>query len=625
MRSKRASLLSALILPNVLSLAYRAKDGRAVFTWETGDGADVWSAMLTRAAYDASQDTTLEGVAGFSLPWWAFVGARDQFLQVFRANGLKLGVGLTISPEATDLLKSSQRAAATYWAASEASPLAVDELKASLADSGFGRNLSDHQASNVARLASLPAAATFSVPGAGKTTEALAFFTLRAEPSDRLLVMAPKNAFAAWDEQILECLPSTSCEFVRLRGGRDRIRAALALDPPLMLMTYQQLPRVQDVIAQHLTKHRTFLFLDESHRIKSGVNGASGRSVIELSHLPIGKLIMSGTPMPQSVSDLIPQLQFLYPEVRAENETVVDLVRPIHVRTNKKQLDLPEVTRNLVPLPMASVQRELYELMRLEVAREASALLDVQGRQTFRALGRSVSRLLQFVSNPSLLAAQIGFAHHDLLAAVLAEGEGPKLEYVLRRARQLSRQGHKVLIWSSFVRNVEYIASRLADLGAVYIHGGVETGDEDDAETREGKIKAFHDDENVRVMVANPAAASEGISLHRVCHHAIYLDRTFNAAHYLQSEDRIHRFGLPKDQETIIEIVECIDTVDETVRNRLGFKIGEMAKALEDSTLAPDPIPIDPVQVGAADVEEYVTGLQLDDVLAICADLGRPQ
>lgn len=579
--------------------------------------------MLTRVAYDASQETTLEGVGGFSLPWWAFVGARDQFLQVFRANGLKLGVGLSISPEATALLQSSQRAAATYWAASEAPPLPLDELKASLEASGFGRKLSDHQAQNVARLAALPAAATFSVPGAGKTTEALAFFTLRAQQGDRLLVIAPKNAFAAWDEQILECLPHASCSFVRLRGGRDRIRTALAEGPQLMLMTYQQLPRVQDLVTQHLAQYRTFVFLDESHRIKSGVNGASGRSIIELSHLPIGKLIMSGTPMPQSVGDLIAQFQFLYPEVRAEEETVVDLVRPIYVRTNKKQLDLPEVTRNLVPLPMAPVQRELYELMRLEVAREASAVLDAQGRQTFRALGRSVSLLLQFVSNPSLLAARIGFAHHDLLAAVLAEGEGPKLEYVLKRARQLSRQGHKVLIWSSFVRNVEYMASRLADLGAVYIHGGVEAGDEDDTDTREGKIKAFHDDENVRVLVANPAAASEGISLHRVCHHAIYLDRTFNAAHYLQSEDRIHRFGLPKGQKTIIEIVECIDTVDETVRHRLGFKIGEMAKALEDSSLAPDPIPIDPVQVGTADVEEYVTGLQLDDILAIAADLGR--
>ena len=609
----------------MLSLAYRAKDSRAIFTWAGEDGATAWSAMLTRVAYDASPDTTLEGVAGFSLPWWAFVGARDQFLQVFRANGLKLGSSLSITPEATALLQSSQRAVASYRAASEALPLPVDELKSSLEASGFRRRLSEHQAPNIARLAALPAAATFSVPGAGKTTEALAFFTLRAQPGDRLLVIAPKNAFAAWDEQIVECLSKAARSFVRLRGGRERIRAALAADPPLMIMTYQQLPRVQDLITQHLAQHRTFVFLDESHRIKSGVNGASGRSVIEMSHLPVGKLIMSGTPMPQSVTDLIPQFQFLYPEVRVEEETVVDLVRPIHVRTNKKQLDLPEVTRNLVPLPMAPVQRELYELMRLEVAREASAVLDAKGRQAFRALGRSVSRLLQFVSNPSLLAAQIGFAHHDLLASVLAEGEGPKLEYVLKRARQLSRQGHKVLIWSSFVRNVEYMASRLADLGAVYIHGGVDAGEEDDADTREGKIKAFHDDENVRVMVANPAAASEGISLHRVCHHAIYLDRTFNAAHYLQSEDRIHRFGLPKGQETVIEIVECVDTVDETVRNRLGFKIGEMAKALEDSSLAPDPIPIDPVQVETADVEDYVTGLQLEDIQAIAADLGQPK
>ena len=56
--------------------------------------------------------------------------------------------------------------------------------------------------------------------------------------------------------------------------------------------------------------------------------------------------------------------------------------------------------------------------------------------------------------------------------------------------------------------------------------------------------------------------------MHRVCHHAIYLDRTFNAAHFLQSQDRIHRFGLPSDQETIIEIVECRGTVDETVHQR---------------------------------------------------------
>ena len=201
----------------------------------------------------------------------------------------------------------------------------------------------------------------------------------------------------------------------------------------------------------------------------------------------------------------------------------------------------------------------------------------------------------------------------------LAEGRGPKLRYVLQRARSLAREGKKVLIWSTFVENVEHIAHSLQDLGAVYIHGGVDAGDENDDETREGKIRLFHDDPNVMVMVANPAAAGEGISLHMICHHAIYLDRSFNAAQYLQSEDRIHRLGLPFDQDTIIEIVECVGTVDETVRQRLEFKVGQMAAALNDSGLTISPVPIVPDE----EDEGYgAGGLDEGDVRALLAALG---
>jgi SNF2 family DNA or RNA helicase len=123
------------------------------------------------------------------------------------------------------------------------------------------------------------------------------------------------------------------------------------------------------------------------------------------------------------------------------------------------------------------------------------------------------------------------------------------------------------------------------------------------------------------VMVANPAAASEGISLHRVCHHAIYLDRTFNAAHYLQSEDRIHRFGLAPDQDSTIEIVECEETVDETVLERLNYKIGRMAEALEDSSLLVEPIDLDEDDIDGYD--EYSAGLSSDDIEALLRDFDR--
>ncbi|MDO8074829.1 DEAD/DEAH box helicase [Janthinobacterium sp. SUN176] len=605
----------------MLNIDYRESDRRAVLAWGVDDASAVWLDVLRRLLFDHTDDATQEDGYRISLPWWSFVALRNQLLEIFKGYDLTPGESLAISLSAAEMLRQSKRSADGYTLATTAHTIPEADLRARLSELGFARSLSPEQARNVSKIAALPAAATFSVPGAGKTTEALATFFYRARDDERLLVVAPKNAFAAWDEQIADCMPDLHAEFARLRSGKDKIAKILDNDPRFMLITYQQLARVPDLLAAHCARYKVHVYLDESHRIKSGIAKQTARAALALSCLPVGKLIMSGTPMPQSVDDLIPQFAFLYPEIAANTDNVVDLIRPVYVRTNKTELGLPPVTRVIAKLPMAPMQHELYKLMKFEVAREAASALSIRNKQAFRSLGRSVARLLQFVSNPSLLSTELAFAHPDLLAAALAEGDGPKLKYVLRKVRQLAREGQKVLIWSSFVRNVEYIAERLADLGAVYIHGGVDAGDEDDDETREGKIKLFHDDANVRVMVANPAAASEGVSLHRICHHAIYLDRTFNAAHYLQSEDRIHRFGLPADQATTIEIVECIDSVDETVRERLSFKIGKMAEALDDSSLKPDPIPIDPNDI--EDFEEFSTGLLPDDVQALLRDLSK--
>lgn len=607
----------------MLSVDYRDADRRAVLSWAAADESAPWFDVIKRLILDSTDDAKQEAALIISLPWWNFIALRNRFGEVCAGYKLLPGSSLGVSPEAADLLRQSRRASDGYQLAMQAHAVDEQQLSSKLQLLGFKRNLTAKQARNVSRIAALPASATFSVPGAGKTTEALATFFYRANDDERLLVIAPKNAFAAWDEQIEDCMPHLQTKFTRLRGGREKITKLLDDDPRWMLITYQQLARIPDLIAAHVAKNKTHVFLDESHRIKSGVGKQTARAVLGLAHLPVGKLIMSGTPMPQSTEDLIPQFAFLYPEIRADSDTVVELIKPVYVRTNKAELGLPPVERVMAQLSMAPMQSELYKLMKFEVSREAATALNMRSKQAFRNLGRSVARLLQFVSNPALLSSEISFAHPDLLAGVLAEGDGPKLKYVLKRARQLAREGHKVLIWSSFVRNVEYIAQRLADLGAVYIHGGVDAGEEDDDETREGKIKLFHDDPNVKIMVANPAAASEGVSLHRVCHHALYLDRTFNAAHYLQSEDRIHRFGLPPDQKTTIEIVECIDSVDETVRMRLSLKISAMAEALDDSALRPDPIAIDPTDI--EDYEEYSTGLSSGDIEALLKDLNRDQ
>jgi len=232
-------------------------------------------------------------------------------------------------------------------------------------------------------------------------------------------------------------------------------------------------------------------------------------------------------------------------------------------------------------------------------------------------------RLLAFVSNPPLLAREIDGIAGDYFEALLAESSaGPKVDYACDRARELASQGKKVLIWTSFVQNVETLAERLSDLGAVYIHGGVDSGGDEDSDTREGKIRLFHDSPDVQVIIANPAAASEGISLHKVCHHAIYVDRTYNAAHYLQSEDRIHRLGLGPDESPIIEVLECPGTIDESVRHRLALKVDRMAQALNDYSLSIDPIPYDPAVT--EEDEESVLGMSEGDLQDLIENLKGP-
>src|SRR3569623_849194 len=304
----------------MLTIDYRGKDRRALLTWSDSEGGMPWMDSIKRLAFDGSDDASQEGGYSLSLPWWSFVALRSQLLALLTGYGLKFGQDYSFTESAADLLRQSRRKQESYAKATQAHAIVEEDLLSRLNDIGFGRELTAQQTRNVGRMAALPAAATFSVPGAGKTTEALAFYFYKASDDERLLVIAPKNAFAAWDEQITDCVPYLKAQFVRLRGGKDSIAKMLYEDPRFMIISYQQLARVPDLIAAHCARHKVHVFLDESHRIKSGTEKQTARAVLSLAHLPVGKLIMSGTPMPQSIGDLMPQFAFLYPELPATQD-----------------------------------------------------------------------------------------------------------------------------------------------------------------------------------------------------------------------------------------------------------------------------------------------------------------
>lgn len=558
-------------------------------------------AAVRRACEDRSAELRNESGIAFRLPWWSFLACREAVGLVLR----EYGEGLEFDDEARrQVIAANQREAEFRVALPTTQGIAVD-LETRLESLGFRRRLTPEQLRNVSRLIRLPAAAGFSVPGAGKTTEALAFYFLRSRGDSQLFVVAPKNAFAAWEEQLADCVPTRAGEFVRLVGGVDNIAEILISQPRFTLITYHQLPNVLSLAAQHIERKQTCMVLDESHRMKRGVEGVHGRSLLSISHLPSSKIILSGTPIPNSLADLVPQFDFLYPEVRASEEEVKHLIQPVYARTTKAELRLdPPIVRK-IPIPMTPAQSRIYELLKSETAREL-ADLSSSDRIAIRKIGRSVMRLLQLASNPALLT-QAAFDRPELVQEMLAEGGSPKLEWVCNRVRTLASEGHKSVVWSGFVDNVEILAERLHDLGAVYIHGGVEASSDEDADTREHRIRRFHEDPRTIVLVANPAACGEGISLHTVCHHAIYMDRNYNAAQFLQSQDRIHRLGLLPGTETTIEIAYSPGTVDESVDRRLNDKVALMAGVLNDRSLNIEPVTVDPddLTMNNKDIEDF--------------------
>jgi SNF2 family DNA or RNA helicase len=230
--------------------------------------------------------------------------------------------------------------------------------------------------------------------------------------------------------------------------------------------------------------------------------------------------------------------------------------------------------------------------------------------QNFRSIGKSVVRLIQASTNPMLLTLNDDLYEEtlpvpessgvwELLNEFVRYEKPSKLEYLKERVASIlsDHKSNKIVIWSYFVRNIQLLERIFKEFNPVSIYGGIQTGSDEDEDKREGRIRRFHEDSTCRLMIANPQACGEGISLHKVCHYAIYLDRNFNAAHFLQSIDRIHRLGLPKDVDTNVEILVSENTIDNVLFSRLNEKISNMGKILNDKYLRalaydPEDIPI---------------------------------
>ena len=526
--------------------------------------------------------------------------------------------------------------------------LDIDSVEQELKDTGFTRQLKSFQLQNLATLLLLPHGADFSVPGAGKTTVALANFAIQKQRGNakRMLVIGPIAAFEAWKTDTIDCF-SAPLKVTVHRG----LESVIPDDTDILLTNYNRVAIDYDRIRQYVAAQPCMVILDEAHRIKRGADGVHGRAVLDLAYAAHRRDVLTGTPAPQGASDLIAIMRFLYPgqdnqilpavaynAKEGRNPTVLSAtskaIARYFVRTTKSSLDLPETKFNVIRRPMGPLQDAIYEAL---LGRYRGIFeLDRGSRRELDRIGRIVMYLLEAATNPMLLAA--GSDHSDArefqhpplelsgnerLMDLLQEyhlHEKPwKYQVLADIAAQSAIKGEKIIVWSSFVRNLKILSRELSDLQPAIIHGGIpsENVGGSTGVTREDELRRFRSDPNCFILLANPAACGEGISLHHWCHHAVYLDATFNAGQFLQSQDRIHRLGLSQQTITQFTLLQSAGSIDDTVGGRLREKVRSLALLMDDPGLVRCSLP-------AADEGESGPPILIDDLAAALAHIKQP-
>jgi SNF2 family DNA or RNA helicase len=608
---------------------------------EVGRGAGVedafWHALPLRLGALPSRD----GTTLLRVPVERFLAARLWL----RDHCLSYQVGLEIDDRVKYLLRRARDENRAVRERLEQPPTNLDAnaIHASLAGpkSRFNRSLRDFQLRDLAKLLDLPHGANFSVPGAGKTAVTYGLYEIERLRGrvKQMLVVSPISAYEAWETEADRCFANRP--IVRRFGG------TIPLDVEVLLINYQKLkePYFEELTAWAFDAP-THIVLDEAHRMKRGQAGEWGRACLQLAHVAARRDILTGTPAPQSPRDFIALLDYLWPnQARAilpatalhpdppmgSMELVNEALAPLFVRTTKGELGLRAPVLRVELVELEGLQADIYDALRNRYA----GMFDLTraDRTMLAQMGDVTMYLLEAAANPALLAGRtpdqgaIPFRYPSLAippGSSLAELIGRyhrheiplKFKKLAMMVDENARAGRKTLVWSNFVGNLLTLERILARYKPALVYGGVPSVDGPAApgvRTREGELARFRSESACMVLLANPAALGEGVSLHEVCHDAIYLDRTFNAGQYLQSLDRIHRLGLSPDIETRVTFLLTSGTIDERVDDRVAEKAERLGSMLNDPDL---------VTMALPDEEEYGEAIEdVSDLSALFAHL----
>ena len=482
------------------------------------------------------------------------------------------------------------------------------------------RELKKHQVKSSYHMYITQNAANFSVPGSGKTSVVLTVYENHKinNKVDCLFVCGPPSSFGPWKYEFRETLGKLPSCCV-LAGAKKHERKLEYYKSgklkDLYLITYHTFLNDLGDITSFFKSNKIMFVVDEAHYMKQ-LDGNWANAILTCSEFATIKCLLTGTPMPKGYSDLFNLFDFLWPNkiFNEEDKTKISIlatrnqdekihtilnekISPFFYRVRKKDLGLKPQYFEKITVKMNHYESIVYNaifhrllnLSRDEYEKNISLHESI-------AKGRMM-RLRQSLSYTKLLSTSIeGYTEKffsddfDLTNIIYnyANVELPAKTDALRNIiKELLNRNEKVVIWSNFLGVIQLIEELLVKekIYSKKIIGEtpILSRSIEEEETREVIRNEFVDKESgLNVLLANPAACAESISLHTNCSHAIYYDLSFNCAQYLQSLDRIHRVGGSENKPSYYYFLQYSDTMENTIWDNIQTKATRMSDLIDN-------------------------------------------
>ncbi|MFD2514052.1 SNF2-related protein [Pontibacter locisalis] len=396
--------------------------------------------------------------------------------------------------------------------------------------------------------------------GLGKTVQTLAMLQHRKEngaESASLLVM-PTSLVYNWINEAQKFTPDL--RVLNYTGTYRSKDVSLFADYDVVLTSYGIVRLDAEMLKSY---YFDYIILDESQAIKNPDSNTS-KSVRELKSRH--RLILTGTPVENSTMDLWSQMSFINPGLlgnqhffrneflkpiekeKDEQKTrkLHALIKPFILRRHKSQVarELPEKIEHTTYCKMTEEQEHAYEETKSYYRNKILTSLEENGP------GNMQFMLLQGLTKLRQIA------NHPLMTDSGYEGESGKLKEVMRMTKNVVGKGHKVLIFSQFVKHLELIRKALdeKEIAYTYLDGNTKN--------RQAQVERFQNDESIQVFLISLKAGGVGLNL-TAADYVFILDPWWNPAVEAQAVDRAHRIGQQNTVFTYKFITK--DTVEEKI------------------------------------------------------------